>query len=106
IRFLLRCISPLVAVRPEGANHQWRRNPPGELSIDPVADELLVSFRAPRLSLAVPLRQRWHAKTSSEHPRLRSRALPGMNSRAAQTCSRSSPSSDSRAAATAFTVSL
>src|ERR1700732_3807280 len=25
--------------RPEGANHQWRRNPPGELSIDPVADE-------------------------------------------------------------------
>jgi hypothetical protein len=24
-------------VRPEGANHQWRRNPPGELSIDPVA---------------------------------------------------------------------
>jgi hypothetical protein len=31
-----------VAVRPEGANHQWRKNPPGELSIDPVADERLV----------------------------------------------------------------
>jgi hypothetical protein len=31
-----------MAVRPEGANHQWRRNPPGELSIDPVADERLV----------------------------------------------------------------
>jgi hypothetical protein len=28
-------------VRPEGANHQWRRNPPGEMSIDPVADERL-----------------------------------------------------------------
>jgi hypothetical protein len=24
-----------VAVRPEGANHQWRKIPPGELSIDP-----------------------------------------------------------------------
>jgi hypothetical protein len=23
----------------KGANHQWRKNPPGELSIDPVADE-------------------------------------------------------------------
>ena len=23
----------------EGADHQWRRIPPGELSIDPVADE-------------------------------------------------------------------
>ena len=31
-----------MAVRPEGANHQWRKNPPGELSIDPVADERLV----------------------------------------------------------------
>ena len=28
-------------VRPEGANHQWRRMPPGELSIAPVADERL-----------------------------------------------------------------
>ena len=28
-----------MAVRPEGANHQWRRNPPRELSIDLVADE-------------------------------------------------------------------
>ena len=28
---LLRWISPLLAVRPEGANHQWRKNPPGEL---------------------------------------------------------------------------
>ena len=32
----------LMAVRPEGADHQWRENPPGELSIDPVADERLV----------------------------------------------------------------
>ena len=31
----------LLAVRPEGANHQWRKIPPGELSIDPVADERL-----------------------------------------------------------------
>ena len=35
---LLQCMSPELAVRPEGANHQWRKNPPGELSIDPVAD--------------------------------------------------------------------
>jgi hypothetical protein len=28
-----------MAVRPEGANHQWREIPPGELSIDPEADE-------------------------------------------------------------------
>jgi len=32
---------PLLAVRPEGANHHWRRNPPRELSIDLVADERL-----------------------------------------------------------------
>jgi len=32
-------------VRPEGANHQWRKNPPGELSIDPVADERFVRLR-------------------------------------------------------------
>ena len=32
-----RC--PFVAVRLEGANHQWRKIPPGELSIDPEADE-------------------------------------------------------------------
>jgi hypothetical protein len=31
--------SPKVAVRPEGADHQWRRIPPRELSIDLVADE-------------------------------------------------------------------
>ena len=30
-----------LAVRPEVANHQWRKIPPGELSIDPVADERL-----------------------------------------------------------------
>ena len=36
----------LLAVRPEGANHQWRRNPPGELSIDPVADERLMRVTA------------------------------------------------------------
>ena len=43
---LLQCISPVMAVRPEGANHQWRKNPPGELSIDPVADERLVRVTA------------------------------------------------------------
>jgi hypothetical protein len=32
---------PLLAVRPEGANHQWRQNPPRELSIDLEADERL-----------------------------------------------------------------
>jgi hypothetical protein len=42
---LLRCMSPVVAVCPEGANHQWRKNPPGELSIDPVADERLAGNR-------------------------------------------------------------
>ncbi len=26
-------------VRPEGAEHQWRKDPPGELSVDLVADE-------------------------------------------------------------------
>jgi hypothetical protein len=29
------------SVRAEGAHHQWRRDPPGELSIAPVADERL-----------------------------------------------------------------
>src|SRR5712675_1715403 len=29
----------LLAVRPEGANYLWRKNPPRELSIDLVADE-------------------------------------------------------------------
>jgi len=33
----LECLK--VAVRPEGADHQWRRIPPRELSIDLVADE-------------------------------------------------------------------
>jgi hypothetical protein len=28
-------------VRPEGVCHQWRKMPPGELSIGPVADERL-----------------------------------------------------------------
>ena len=32
---------PELAVRPEGADHRWRKIPPGELSIDPVADERL-----------------------------------------------------------------
>jgi len=41
---LLQC--RVVAVRPEGAKHQWRKNPPGELSIDPVADERLVRVTA------------------------------------------------------------
>ena len=43
---LLQCMSPQLAVRPEGANHQWRKIPPGELSIDPVADERLVRVTA------------------------------------------------------------
>ena len=43
---VLQCMSPVLAVRPEGANHQWRRNPPGELSIDPVADERLMRVTA------------------------------------------------------------
>jgi hypothetical protein len=30
-----------MAVRPEGANHLWRKNPSRELSIDLVADERL-----------------------------------------------------------------
>jgi len=30
---------PRLYVRPEGANHQWRKIPPGELSIDLEADE-------------------------------------------------------------------
>src|SRR5258708_22898114 len=30
-----------LAVRPEGANHQWRKIPPSELSSDLVADERL-----------------------------------------------------------------
>jgi hypothetical protein len=36
----------VLAVRPEGANHQWRKNPPRELSIDLVADERLVRVTA------------------------------------------------------------
>jgi hypothetical protein len=31
----------IYAVRPEGADYQWRKVPPGELSIVPVADEQL-----------------------------------------------------------------
>jgi len=30
-----------MAVRPEGANHLWRKKPPRELSIDLVADKRL-----------------------------------------------------------------
>ena len=32
-------ITPSYSVRPEGANHQWRKISPGELSIASVADE-------------------------------------------------------------------
>jgi len=32
---------PPYSVRPEGANHQWRKISPGELSIASVADERL-----------------------------------------------------------------
>jgi hypothetical protein len=45
-RVLLRCICLLMAVRPEGAGYQWRKIPPGELSIDPVADERLMRATA------------------------------------------------------------
>ena len=31
----------ILVLRPEGANYQWRKIPPGELSIDLVADERL-----------------------------------------------------------------
>src|SRR5215469_4663621 len=43
-QLFLGCLN--LAVRFEGANHQWRKNPPGELSIDPVADERLVRVTA------------------------------------------------------------
>ena len=33
-------------MRSEGANHQWRKDPLGELSIDPVADERLARVTA------------------------------------------------------------
>ena len=36
------CSGLQLAVRPEGADDQWRKIPPGELSIDPEADERLV----------------------------------------------------------------
>ena len=43
---LAGCVmNPIMAMRPEGANHQRRKNPPGELSIDPVADWRLVGNR-------------------------------------------------------------
>jgi hypothetical protein len=34
-------VTPPYSVRPEGANHQWRKISPGELSIASVADERL-----------------------------------------------------------------
>src|SRR5216684_45117 len=60
---LLRRISPLVAVRPEGANHQWRKIPPRELSIDLVADERLgrvtEGFSHFVTSMAAPVASGW-----------------------------------------------
>jgi hypothetical protein len=53
-----------VAVRPEGANHQWRRNPPGELSIDPVADERLVWGQSHRASASSHSRMGCHFSSS------------------------------------------
>ena len=35
-----------MAVRPEGADYQWRKIPSGELSIDPEADERVVRVTA------------------------------------------------------------
>jgi hypothetical protein len=43
--FALLLCRPM-AVRPEGADHQWRKIPSGELSIDPEADERLVRVTA------------------------------------------------------------
>jgi hypothetical protein len=39
-------LSLKMAVRPEGADYQWRKIPSGELSIDPEADERLVRVTA------------------------------------------------------------
>jgi hypothetical protein len=44
-REFARRLCPVLAVRPDGANPRWRKNPPGELSIDPVADERLAGNR-------------------------------------------------------------
>jgi hypothetical protein len=38
--------SRALAVRPEGADYQWRKIQRGELSIDPVADDRLVRVTA------------------------------------------------------------
>jgi hypothetical protein len=38
-----------MAVRPEGADYQWRKIPPGELSIDPEADERLGMRDKPKI---------------------------------------------------------
>ncbi len=35
------CQCPVMAVRPETADHQWRKVPTGQMLIDPVADEPL-----------------------------------------------------------------
>jgi hypothetical protein len=63
-------------VRPEGANHQWRKNPPRELSIDLVADERLVratmSEDGKRSVAAWPKRPR----PSSTLPKRRFRKFP------------------------------
>ena len=45
-REFARRLCPVLAVRPDGANPQWRKNPPGELSIDPITDERLVRVTA------------------------------------------------------------
>ena len=48
-------MSSEMTVRPEGANYQWRRNPPGELPIDPVAQNLVASQYPPAVA---PIRDR------------------------------------------------
>jgi hypothetical protein len=39
LEVLAGLITRLDTVCPEGTHNQWRKDPPGQLSIDPVADE-------------------------------------------------------------------
>jgi hypothetical protein len=41
LRDSMKPLNPSYSVRAEGAHHQWRKIPSGELSIAPVADERL-----------------------------------------------------------------
>jgi hypothetical protein len=65
----------LLAVRPEGANHQWRKIPPRKLSIDLEADERLgwVTGTCPDAS---PARRRHRTDTLAALRLLAATALP------------------------------